>query len=1038
MTRSVVIFLISFIALLSSLSALFLNRQSEAFELRGYVNPVESSNLPFCVPRFGANVELSQYTDAELDEQLRLMEASGITWVRQFARWDELEPRQGVYNWDEWDRLTAAIRSRPALRLVAVLMNTPEWARPNPTDTISTPPKDNGLFSSFAGSFGGRYGAVIDYYQIWDEPNLRDAWGGNDPQVAAYVSLLAAAHHAIHGADVGAIVIAAALAPTTEQGPHNISDIAYLRQMYQMGAADYFDAAAGKPYGFASPPDDRRVDESTLNFSRLVALREVMETFADAKTSLWAMNWGWNSLPTGWSGSPSIWGSVNETDQIRYTFDALRRAEREWPWLGGMIIQHWQPYANPDDPMWGFALVNSLGEPSSLLAELIASPPAFLASNGLFEPLNPFARYAGVWSFGELGADVGWTNGSQASFTFSGSKIGLLLREGNFVAYLYPTIDDLPPDDLPHDNDGNAYIVLTSDTQDSQVRLIPLANDLSTSQHTLHLVPYRGWDQWVLVGYAVSDGDLRIPYSNLQIIALAIGSVAGIVSLSSFPISYLKRIVSQLYRATSYIHAGLHWLLGGIASLILMIGMLLTWIESVPAVFRREPVQLTLSIFSAGLIYIQPGIWITVIAIVILWWLIYSRLEIGLALTIFWSPFFLFPVELYRFAFPLAEIIVLLTISAWLVGVCMVWAKGIKGDRAFRLRLQSLHSLDWCVLIWVAAGLLSLLWTQYPQPAVTELRVLFLEPALFYLVLRSINWGDSHALRYCLGALIVAGVAVSIIGFVQFTQGQAIITAEDGALRMASVYGSPNNLGLFLGRCIPFVLALAIIAPHRRIQLLAALLALIMGVATLLSQSAGAIFIGVPVGGAVVIMLSSGRRGFYAVIVLAVIGGIALSLALQSPRFARLLDFSSGTNFFRLRVWESSIDVIRDYPLTGLGLDQFLYAFRGQYIRPDAWQEPNLSHPHNIILDFWIRLGLLGLGLLIAFQVAFWKAIWDQYKAIASAAWLQKVIVIGGIGSMANLIAHGMIDNSIYVNDLIYVFMVLLAICCGQVEHECY
>ena len=65
--------------------------------------------------------------------------------------------------------------------------------------------------------------------------------------------------------------------------------------------------------------------------------------------------------------------------------------------------------------------------------------------------------------------------------------------------------------------------------------------------------------------------------------------------------------------------------------------------------------------------------------------------------------------------------------------------------------------------------------------------------------------------------------------------------------------------------------------------------------------------------------------------------------------------------------------MIHDHPITGLGLDQFLYAYRGRYILPDAWQEPNLSHPHNILLDFWVRLGIFGVllfsvaaGLLLA------------------------------------------------------------------------
>ena len=35
-------------------------------------------------------------------------------------------------------------------------------------------------------------------------------------------------------------------------------------------------------------------------------------------------------------------------------------------------------------------------------------------------------------------------------------------------------------------------------------------------------------------------------------------------------------------------------------------------------------------------------------------------------MTLFWAPFFLFPVELYRFAFPMVEVMILVTTAAGL------------------------------------------------------------------------------------------------------------------------------------------------------------------------------------------------------------------------------------------------------------------------------------------------------------------------------------------------------------------------------------
>ena len=208
-------------------------------------------------------------------------------------------------------------------------------------------------------------------------------------------------------------------------------------------------------------------------------------------------------------------------------------------------------------------------------------------------------------------------------------------------------------------------------------------------------------------------------------------------------------------------------------------------------------------------------------------------------------------------------------------------------------------------------------------------------------------------------ALILAGLAVSVIGLFLFVTKESVITAEGGSLRLASVYGSPNNVGLLLGRIIPFVLAYWLLIKQHRLIIGGSLL--ILAITLALTQSVGAILIGIPASIIVVVLLIYGRKSWLPILALLIISVIAFAILAQlSPRFASVLDFTQGTNFFRLRVWESGLEIIQDHPITGIGLDQFLYIFRGEYIRPDAIWDRDLSHPHNVILDFWTRLGFVG------------------------------------------------------------------------------
>jgi O-antigen ligase len=122
-----------------------------------------------------------------------------------------------------------------------------------------------------------------------------------------------------------------------------------------------------------------------------------------------------------------------------------------------------------------------------------------------------------------------------------------------------------------------------------------------------------------------------------------------------------------------------------------------------------------------------------------------------------------------------------------------------------------------------------------------------------------------------------------------------------------------------------------------------------------------------------------------------------------------------------MNLWQSAVAMWRDHPVLGVGPDNFLYAYRGYYILPAAWQEPNLSHAHNFVLDFATRLGVL--GLLVGLGMA------------AGIIWLARIalvrtrnnslhpLAIGLVGMFAYVVAHGLVDHSLFLVDLAFVFM---------------
>jgi O-antigen ligase len=158
----------------------------------------------------------------------------------------------------------------------------------------------------------------------------------------------------------------------------------------------------------------------------------------------------------------------------------------------------------------------------------------------------------------------------------------------------------------------------------------------------------------------------------------------------------------------------------------------------------------------------------------------------------------------------------------------------------------------------------------------------------------------------------------------------------------------------------------------------------------------------------------------------ALVGALALVGVLPGgERVRTMLDPASGTGFFRLKLWRSTLAMIADHPVTGVGLDRFLYLYRSRYILPSARGEPDLSHPHNVLLDAWTRLGLAGVAVLAWLLVGFFRAAWRRLRTAAAE---QRAEVLGLVAAMAAALAHGLVDQSFWVADLAFVFSLLLAL----------
>ena len=363
-----------------------------------------------------------------------------------------------------------------------------------------------------------------------------------------------------------------------------------------------------------------------------------------------------------------------------------------------------------------------------------------------------------------------------------------------------------------------------------------------------------------------------------------------------------------------------------------------------------------------------------------------------------------------------------LSVSPPGLALTISWLAVLARHRRLRATWPS-TAYDLPLALLLAAALASLLVTQYPLLSVRELRAVIFEPVAFFWLLHVLRGSARAALSgFLLSATLTAIAAIA--------QGPFGIggTQVEGVLRVQAWYPSANHLALMLGRAWAFLLAAAI--GWRRS---ASLAAIVVGLGLLLTFSTGG-WLGALAASLVVLACSDRARlawrvGAGSAVALGAVSGLAVVGVLPER-----LNPLRQTGGFRLDLWQSSLDMVRDYPLLGIGLDNFAYLYPRSYLREGAVAEPNLSHPHNWVFDFWLSLGFLGL---IAFVWLLVRFVQEARRALDDSDLRQRWYVAGACGAVADMLVHGAIDNSYFLVDLAFLFWLSLTLAnVSDAEHR--
>lgn len=302
-------------------------------------------------------------------------------------------------------------------------------------------------------------------------------------------------------------------------------------------------------------------------------------------------------------------------------------------------------------------------------------------------------------------------------------------------------------------------------------------------------------------------------------------------------------------------------------------------------------------------------------------------------------------------------------------------------------------------LCLVAAG--SLLWlvdVDLRADSVRALRRVIVEPLLIIPVATfAVRRGTARGVAPWIA---VPAMLVSVLALGQLATDRSTVDIG-GISRPVGPFSHPNNLAFYVERAIWFVPVAALIwTRDRRVVGCCVGLVLLGCVATLSRGSALALACGLLVFGWSTVR----ARKRAAVLAALAIAGLVFAF--------RLVAESGDSVASRFDIWRSSVEMLRDHAFTGVGLDQFLGQYGTRYVRPEGWAERYTSHPHNILLDFWLSLGAGGLMVLWLLGEALWTRL---RTTLRGPDW---TVERAATALLAAGVAHGLVDNSFFLPDL--------------------
>jgi len=324
-----------------------------------------------------------------------------------------------------------------------------------------------------------------------------------------------------------------------------------------------------------------------------------------------------------------------------------------------------------------------------------------------------------------------------------------------------------------------------------------------------------------------------------------------------------------------------------------------------------------------------------------------------------------------------------------------------------KVSLSTIKPIRYPLTLFILALFISLTLSQNKIAAIIELYK-YATVILLFLVIISVPKESLGKIVIC---IIISGLLISFYSIRQYLfvfphlsgyiskQGisDPFILDYVSQKRVLFPFVTPNILGGYLAMIIPLTLSY-----KNRIWLVAPLL-----FALLLTRSLGgllSLFIGLIIYFYLLGKLEKKRliflSGLLIIIILVLITRFSTQKQHLQPIFSTMM---------RLNYWKDTWQIIKIYPLTGVGLGNFNLA--------------QSRYAHNSYLQIWAEMGILGIISILWLVLAVFKSVFVNIKNAS-----QKNLTISLISANAIFLAHNFVDFTFFLPEVAMIWWIILGL----------